>query len=74
MDLEYISTTFSNGIRDSRSRKLTFVSDDEQERQVINLHPEVEFQTFKGFGGAFTDSAGYVYTTAGLYCTCFLIL
>ena len=30
------------------------------ENQVVNLYPEVTFQTFEGFGGAITDAAGYV--------------
>jgi len=61
MKLEYISTTFSNNIRNTRSGKIPFIREQDQETQVINLHPDVEFQTFEGFGGAFTDSAGYVY-------------
>lgn len=61
MKLEYISTTFPDKTRNTRETQVPFVDDNGQERQVINLHPDVEFQTFEGFGGAFTDSAGYVY-------------
>ncbi len=32
------------------------------ENQVVNLYPEIAFQTFEGFGGAITDAAGYVYS------------
>lgn len=32
------------------------------ENQVVNLYPEITFQTFEGFGGAITDAAGYVYS------------
>ena len=35
---------------------------EEVENQVVNLYPEVTFQTFEGFGGAITDAAGYVYS------------
>ncbi len=31
------------------------------ERGLINLYPEVCYETFEGFGGAITDAAGYVY-------------
>ncbi|MCD7838582.1 MAG: glucosylceramidase, partial [Clostridiales bacterium] len=31
------------------------------ENQVVNLYPELTFETFEGFGGAITDAAGYVY-------------
>lgn len=34
----------------------------EVENQVVNLYPQVTFQTFEGFGGAITDAAGYVYS------------
>ena len=33
----------------------------EVENQVVNLYPQVTYQTFEGFGGAITDAAGYVY-------------
>lgn len=35
---------------------------EEVENQVVNLYPQVTFQTFEGFGGAITDAAGYVYS------------
>lgn len=34
---------------------------EEVENHVVNLYPEVTFQTFEGFGGAITDAAGSVY-------------
>ena len=33
----------------------------EIENQVINIYPELEYETFEGFGGAITEAAGYVY-------------
>lgn len=33
----------------------------EIETQVINLYPELTYETFEGFGGAITEAAGYVY-------------
>lgn len=32
------------------------------ECQVINIYPELTFETFEGFGGAVTESAAYVYS------------
>ena len=32
------------------------------EIQVINLHPEISWEVFEGFGGAVTDAATYVYS------------
>ncbi len=34
----------------------------EAESQVINLYPELTYETFEGFGGAVTEAAGYVYS------------
>lgn len=62
MKLECSFTTFANNIRYTHRIDITFDQDAGQEKQAVNLHPEVEFQTFEGFGGAFTDSAGYVYS------------
>ena len=62
MKLEFSSTTFVNNIKHTQRLDVTFDKDAEQEKQAVNLHPEMEFQTFEGFGGAFTDSAGYVYS------------
>ena len=28
---------------------------------VVNVYPDVEYQTFRGFGGAFTEAAAHIY-------------
>ncbi len=33
-----------------------------QERDLVNLYPDVRYQRIEGFGGAFTDAAGYVFS------------
>ena len=35
----------------------SFIDAKEQGRQLINVYPDVEYQTVKGFGGAFTEAA-----------------
>lgn len=57
----FITTTFRDGKRMEEREKAAFMPDAGIEKQAVNLHPEVSFQVFEGFGGAFTDSAGYVY-------------
>ena len=57
----FITTTFLDGKRMEEREKAKFIPDEGIEKQAVNLHPEVSFQVFEGFGGAFTDSAGYVY-------------
>lgn len=32
------------------------------ERQVVNLYPEISYETFEGFGGAVTESTAYLYS------------
>lgn len=45
------------------AEKYTFQLDaQEVENQVVNLYPDITFQSFEGFGGAITDAAGYVYS------------
>lgn len=51
-----------------QEKKITQVSivapaplEKEREKGLINLYPDALFQTVMGFGGAFTDAAGYVY-------------
>lgn len=34
----------------------------QREKDLINVYPQVRRQTITGFGGAFTDSAGYVFS------------
>lgn len=61
MQGKIITTTFPQNERTTKERELSFQKDCGIEKQAVNLHPEMEFQIFEGFGGAFTDSAGYVY-------------
>lgn len=35
---------------------------EEIETQVVNLYPELTYESFEGFGGAITEAAGYVYS------------
>ena len=49
---------------ESTDRELESVTDHERENELMNLYPETEYQIFDGFGGALTDSAGYVYEMA----------
>ena len=62
MKLKYVTTTFPGNIKATEHLKVSFIDDIGIENQAINLYPEVEEQIFEGFGGAFTESAGYVYS------------
>ena len=41
---------------------IPFIPDAGEENHVVNLYPEMTFETMEGFGGAITDSAAYVYS------------
>ena len=34
----------------------------DREKDLINLYPQMQYQRIEGFGGAFTDAAGYVFS------------
>lgn len=56
------STNYSQKGIQKKQQEYTFITDKERENELLNLHPEVEYQRFEGFGGALTDAAGYVYS------------
>lgn len=62
MKLNLITTTYKDNVKKTVNENITFIKDYERENELINLYPEVEYQQVEGFGGALTDSAGYVYS------------
>ena len=56
------TTTYENNVRSTVTTEYSFIDDNGEENEVINLYPQVKKQHFEGFGGAITDSAGYVYS------------
>jgi glucosylceramidase len=62
MKLEYIMTTFVDQKEEKLTKQLLFKPDQGEENQLLNLYPQVRYQSFEGFGGALTESAGYVYS------------
>lgn len=58
-----LNTTYGNGKWNERFHQIVQCQQDTGvENQVVNLYPEMEYDTLEGFGGAITDSAGYVYS------------
>ena len=56
-------TTLKGTTWAEKRTEIPFRPDSEEvENQVINLYPQMTFQSFEGFGGAITDAAGYVYS------------
>lgn len=63
MELNWTATTVKGGSWETTRGKALFHPDTKDvENQVVNLYPEMTYQTFEGFGGAITDAAGYIYS------------
>ena len=62
MKLNIHSTVYENGIPHTTEAVLPFSDDAGRENQLLNLYPQVTYQTLAGFGGAITGSASYVYS------------
>ena len=56
-------TLFKNGVKESAVREIAAdPKETDREKDLVNLYPDVRYQTVEGFGGAFTDAAGYVFS------------
>ena len=62
MKLNYITTTYKDNVKKTSKQSSEFLDDNGLENQLINIYPQMKYQTIKGFGGALTDSAGYIYS------------
>lgn len=63
MILKYYTDMAGVGYDNKFCQTVQFHDDTEEvETQVINLYPELTYETFEGFGGAVTEAAGYVYS------------
>lgn len=62
MNLRLVSTTYEGNLRHTTEEVISFIDDGGREEQLVNLYPQVKYQTMTGFGGAITDSAAYVYS------------
>lgn len=65
MTAEIITTLYLNGEASQNTVRQAFAPDPEVENEVVNIHPSVRCQTFRGFGATFTEAAGYCLEKAG---------
>ena len=61
MKLKYIGTSYKKNEKCREEREVEFKPDSGEENYLLNLYPSVTYQNFEGFGGALTESAGYIY-------------
>lgn len=60
--LNYETTLFINNEKTVINKTSDVISDNGSEKTTLNLYPDMKGQYFEGFGGAFTDSSGYIYS------------
>lgn len=61
MEIKITTTTYENNKIKQIQETGAFSSDNGTENQLVNIYPEITYQTFNGFGGAITDAVGNVY-------------
>lgn len=60
--MELIITTYENQERATEVLTCELPEEKGAAMNVVNLYPEIEYQTFHGFGGALTEAAGYSFS------------
>lgn len=61
--MKQFTTLFRDGKKQSAVREvLEDAARNGQENHLVNLYPQITYQTIEGFGGAFTDAAGWVFS------------
>lgn len=62
MQLDLYTTTYEKKRKQLSMERRAFGVDTERENELINLYPQMTYQKLEGFGGAVTDSAGYMFS------------
>lgn len=58
-----LTTTFSGEKKQEKRQAVVFQAEQTSvENQVVNLYPEITYETLEGFGGAVTEAAAYLYS------------
>lgn len=60
MEIKKIETNYRRKLFLKETKNVSFKNfSDKLENQIIRIYPNITFQTFLGFGGAFTEATGY---------------
>lgn len=64
--MKLITTCYEEKKKETLIKEYAAVPEDVNvENEVVNLYPDIEYQTILGFGGAITEAAGYVFSKLG---------
>lgn len=61
MEMKVYQTIYKNDQECCMETQVKFTADNGEENQILNLYPQMQYQSFEGFGGALTESAGYIF-------------
>ncbi|WP_068502743.1 glycoside hydrolase family 30 protein [Paenibacillus kribbensis] len=62
MNIKLVKTTYQDDRKNTDQEKIDFSPDQGVEMKVVNIYPEMEYQTFDGFGAAITEAAGHTFS------------
>lgn len=62
MEIKLTTTVYEGTVRKTMETVIPFAPDGDREEWLVNLYPQIKYQTMKGFGGAITESVAYVYS------------
>ncbi|MCU9613067.1 glucosylceramidase [Caldibacillus lycopersici] len=62
MTLKLVTTTYKENKKETTESTVEFTQDNNVEMKVVNVYPDLEYQTFDGFGGAITEASGYTFS------------
>jgi glucosylceramidase len=62
MQIKWITTTYQGDTKKTVEDSREFSKDTGVEMKVVNLYPDMEYQTFDGFGGAITEASGHTFS------------
>ena len=57
----FTQTSYKKNERFRTEKEIALIPDGGEENYLLNIYPSVTYQVFEGFGGALTESAGYIY-------------
>jgi glucosylceramidase len=61
--MKLITTSYENNQKEIVIKEYVAVKEEKGiENNVVNLYPDIEYQTLLGFGGAITEAAGYAFS------------
>lgn len=62
MNLKLVTTIYQDHVKKTLEESKRFSIDTGIEMKAVNLYPQMEYQTFDGFGGAITEAAGHTFS------------